>query len=141
MKFTEEQIQQLAAIFDDVITSDSAAVQSAFQRMALLSSLARDDDSEPGPFSTLLKRLDWAEHELKDLRREVQILQGDGKFTFTGGEPVVIDLSQNMASQSYSSGVLDPQVYASSAVDVFLSDFSINPLNLQAITIDPKSTT
>ncbi len=109
MKLTEQQIAELAAIFDDVITSDSVAVQSAFQRLALLSSLARQDKDEPGPFATLVKRLDWAETELKDLRREVQILQSvDGKFSFSG-DPVTVNLSSHMnygaVPSTYSSGI------------------------------------
>lgn len=96
MKLTEQQIAELAAIFDDVITSDSVAVQSAFHRLALLSSLARTDKEEPGPFAMLLKRLDWAESELKDLRRDVQIMQSGRDFSFAG-ENMVVDLGQNMA--------------------------------------------
>ncbi len=110
MKLTEHQIAELAAIFDDVITSDSVAVQSAFQRLALLASLARQEKEEPGPFATLLKRLDWAEHELNDLRRQVQILQNSRDYSFAG-ENVIVDLSNNMNSSSapytytYTSGV------------------------------------
>lgn len=107
MKLSEQQIAELAAIFDDVITSDSVAVQSAFQRLALLSSLARQEKEEPGPFAMLLKRLDWAESELKDLRRDVQIMQSRGDYSFAG-ENVVFDLGQNMNSSNmpyvYSSG-------------------------------------
>ena len=106
MKLSEQQIAELAAIFDDVITSDSVAVQSAFQRLALLSSLARQEKEEPGPFAMLLKRLDWAESELKDLRRDVQIMQSRD-YSFAG-ENSVFGLGQNMNSSNipcvYSTG-------------------------------------
>lgn len=111
MKLTEQQIAELAAIFDDVITSDSVAVQSAFQRLALLSSLARVEKEEPGPFGMLLKRLDWAEHELKDLRRDLQIMQSNRDFSFAG-ENVVIDLGQNMNSSS------TPYVYGADTISI-----------------------
>lgn len=75
MKITNEQIQELAGIFDDIITSDSDAVKSAFQRLAFLSSLARTERDDPGPFTDMVTRLDWMEREMVDLRREVQILQ------------------------------------------------------------------
>jgi hypothetical protein len=75
MKITNEQILELAGIFDDIITSDSDAVQSAFQRLAFLSSLARAEKDEPGPFTDIVTRLDWMEREMVDLRRDVQILQ------------------------------------------------------------------
>ena len=75
MKLTEEQIRELAGIFDDIITSDSDAVKSAFQRLAFLSSLAKTEKEEPGPFTDMVNRLDWMEREIVDLRRDVQILQ------------------------------------------------------------------
>jgi len=130
MKFTEDQIKELAAIFDDVISSDSVAVQSAFQRLALLSSLARKEDAEAGPFATLLKRLDWAETELKDLRRDVQILQSDGKFTLAG-DPMVIDLSQNMASSSLNLTAIDSLTVSQISIldDTWVSNVDITGLN------------
>lgn len=118
MKLTENQIAELAAIFDDVIASDSVAVQSAFQRLALLSSLAREDREEPGPFAMLLKRLDWAEHELKDLRRDLQIMQSNRDFSFAG-ENVVVDLGANMNSSSA------PYTYG-------MDTISITPISLSA---------
>ncbi len=130
MKLTEHQIAELAAIFDDVITSDSVAVQSAFQRLALLSSLARQEKEEPGPFSTLLKRLDWAETELKDLRREVQILQAvDGKFSFTG-DPLTIDLSQNMNSSNTPYTYSSASTYSSGVDTITLSPLDLTDLNV-----------
>ena len=80
MKFTEQQIKELSSIFDDIITSDSEAVQSAFQRLAFLSSLAKQERDEPGPFTDLVKRLDWMEREIVDLRRDVQIVNNGGKL-------------------------------------------------------------
>jgi hypothetical protein len=138
MKLTEQQIAELAAIFDDVITSDSVAVQSAFQRLALLSSLARQEKNEQGPFVTLLKKLDWAEHELKDLRREVQILQSEGKFTFSG-EPTVIDLSNNMASSTFSLPTINTITLSQNPTigdDAWLSNISISGLDI--LNLDDK---
>jgi hypothetical protein len=121
MKLTEQQIAELAAIFDDVITSNSVAVQSAFQRLALLSSLAREEKEEPGPFAQLLKRLDWAEHELKDLRRDLQIMQSNRDFSFAG-ENVVVDLGANMNS----SGA--PYIYG-------MDTINLTPVSLSASDI------
>jgi hypothetical protein len=122
MKLSEQQIAELAAIFDDVITSDSVAVQSAFQRLALLSSLARQEKEEPGPFAMLLKRLDWAESELKDLRRDVQIMQSRGDYSFAG-ENSVFDLGQNMNSSNM------PYVYGT-GTDII----NITPLTASDLT-------
>jgi hypothetical protein len=75
MRFSEQQIVEFARIFDDIITSDSAAVQSAFQRLTLLSALASDDHREPGPFEHLVRQMDWVEGELRSMQRTIQILQ------------------------------------------------------------------
>lgn len=134
MKLTEHQIAELAAIFDDVITSDSVAVQSAFQRLALLSSLARTEKDEPGPFATLLKKLDWAEHELRDLRREVQILQSGRDYSFAG-ENMVVDLGPSMATSG-------PYVYGTGSDTINLSGLntiSISPLDVTTISKLPES--
>lgn len=120
MKLTEQQIAELAAIFDDVITSDSVAVQSAFQRLALLSSLARQDQEQPGPFAQLLKRLDWAESELKDLRRDLQMVR-NRDYSFAG-ENVALDLTANMNS----SGA--PYIYG-------MDTINITPISLSASDI------
>lgn len=113
MKFTETQIRELAGIFDDIITSDSDAVKSAFQRLAFLGSLARTEDSETGPFSDMVARLDWMEREMVELRREVQILQNTISPQDLLSDTISIDLSApsiaagqtyTMASPSYTSG-------------------------------------
>ena len=86
MKFTEEQILEIARVFDDIITSDSVAVHSSFQRLALLSSLAATPKDEPGPFEQLVRQLDWMESEYKELARKVQILE-NGDVVDLRGKP------------------------------------------------------
>ena len=79
MKLTEEQICELAGVFDDIITSDSDAVKSAFHRLAFLSSLAQQTKEEPGPFTDMVSRLDWMEREMTEMKRDIQILQNGGQ--------------------------------------------------------------
>jgi hypothetical protein len=79
MKLTEEQIRELAGIFDDIITSDSDAVKSAFHRLAFLSSLAQQTKEEPGPFTDLVVKLDWMKREMTEMKRDIQILQNSGQ--------------------------------------------------------------
>jgi len=101
MTMTEEQIRELAGIFDDIITSDSDAVKSAFHRLAFLSSLAQQTKEEPGPFSDLITRLDWMERELVEMKRDIQILQNNGQsdmFTDSSGPAdITLNLSGIMA--------------------------------------------
>ena len=77
MRFSEQQIQEFSRMFDDIITSDSVAVRDAFQRLALISALARDEHREPGPFEHLVRQLDWLETEMNHMKRSIQILQNN----------------------------------------------------------------
>lgn len=101
MKFTEEQLRELAGIFDDIITSESEAVKSAFHRLAFLSSLAQQTREEPGPFSDMFTRLDWMERELGDLRRDIQIVSNGGAIKQTEIRPE--DLIINLGGYSVPS--------------------------------------
>jgi len=93
MNITEEQLKQLAGIFDDIITSDSDAVKSAFHRLAFLSSLAQQTKEEPGPFTDLITRLDWMERELVEMKRDIQILQNNGQGDMFTNSPADITLN------------------------------------------------
>lgn len=101
MKITEEQIRELAGIFDDIITSDSDAVKSAFHRLAFLSSLAQQKKEEPGPFSDMIAKLDWMTREMTEMKRDIQILQNNGQsdlFTDSNGPAdMTLNLSGIMA--------------------------------------------
>jgi hypothetical protein len=93
MKITEEQIRELAGIFDDIITSDSDAVKSAFHRLAFLSSLAQHTKEEPGPFTDMVSRLDWMEREMTEMKRDIQILQNNGQSDMFANSPADITLN------------------------------------------------
>lgn len=96
---TEEEILKLAQIFDDIIGSESRAVQEAFQRLTLLATMAKPDNDqfEQGPFARMITGIQVMEQEIKSLRRSVQILENkhgtvsDLKLDLTD---VGIDLSQ-----------------------------------------------
>jgi hypothetical protein len=93
MRFSEQQILEFSRIFDDIITSESAAVQSAFQRLTLLSALASDDHREPGPFEHLVRQLDWVERELNDMKKSIQILYNNSDTNLTKNYDYKIDPS------------------------------------------------
>ena len=95
MKITEEQIRELAGIFDDIITSDSDAVKSAFHRLAFLSSLAQHTKEEPGPFTDMVTRLDWMEREMTEMKRDIQILQNNGQSDMFSDSNITADLTIN----------------------------------------------
>lgn len=93
MKITEEQIRELAGIFDDIITSDSDAVKSAFHRLAFLSSLTQQTKEEPGPFTGMIGKLDWMASEISEMRRDIQILQNNEQSDMFANSPADITLN------------------------------------------------
>lgn len=108
MTMTEEQIRELAGIFDDIITSDSDAVKSAFHRLAFLSSLAQHTKEEPGPFIDMVTRLDWMEREMIEMKRDIQILQNNGQSDmFTDSDsPADITINYGAVNLTGSGGTM-----------------------------------
>ena len=97
MTISEEQMRELAGIFDDIITSDSEAVKSAFHRLAFLSSLARQERDEPGPFTDMVQRLDWMEREMVEMKRDIQILQNNGQSDMFADSDGTTDMTLNLS--------------------------------------------
>jgi hypothetical protein len=97
MKITEEQIRELAGIFDDIITSDSDAVTSAFHRLAFLSSLAQQTPEEPGPFTGMIAKLDWMTREMTEMKRDIQILQNNGQSDMFNESDGTSDITMNLS--------------------------------------------
>jgi hypothetical protein len=109
MKITEDQIRELAGIFDDIITSDSDAVKSAFHRLAFLSSLAQHTKEEPGPFTDMVTRLDWMEREMIEMKRDIQILQNNGQTDMFTDSPADITLNYPSTSTAHTMiGAVSP---------------------------------
>jgi hypothetical protein len=138
MTISEEQMRELAGIFDDIITSDSEAVKSAFHRLAFLSSLARQERDEPGPFTDIVQRLDWMEREMVEMKRDIQILQNDGQLDMIND--INVDLGPfikglNGGSPSYQTmnsiniaplTTSDIITLTSSQTDIFTSNIRID---------------
>jgi hypothetical protein len=133
MTITEEQIRELAGIFDDIITSDSDAVTSAFHRLAFLSSLAQQKNDEPGPFTGMIARLDWMTREMTEMKRDIQILQNNGQSDmFTdSNSPADITLSV------IGSGTMVGSSYHNISIQPLTSNdiLSLGTLDLSTITL------
>ena len=111
MKFSEHQIMEFARIFDDIITSDSATVQSAFQRVSLLSSLAKTESEHPGPFEQLVRQLDWMENQMNMLRREVQVLQNhttSKEYQIDPGQIINLGMQVGQSLNTYNIAAIQP---------------------------------
>jgi hypothetical protein len=101
----EKQLQEVARIFDSIISSPSQAVQEAFRNLTVLATLSRSEDvNTPGPFEKIFDRLGSLEYEVKELRREVQIHNND--FDIKGIDGLqVIDLSDVNMNTTYFSNI------------------------------------
>ncbi len=140
---TEEEILKLAQVFDDIIGSDSRAVQEAFQRLVLLATIGKPDNDnfEQGPFARMITGIQVMEQEIKSLRRSVQILE-NGHYTVSDVKldltDVGIDLSQyNMphvapltASQIKTITITDMGTSPSSAAFSGIDTISIDTYNM-----------
>ena len=69
----DSEIQELAKIFDSIITSPSQAVHDAFRNLTVLATLSKGDNPEAGPFESIMSRIVSLEHDVQTIRREVQI--------------------------------------------------------------------
>jgi hypothetical protein len=138
MKLTEEQIRELAGIFDDIITSDSDAVSSAFHRLAFLSSLAQQTKEEPGPFTDMIAKLDWMTREMTEMKRDIQILQNNGQSDmFTDSDsPADITINYGAVNLTGSGGtMIGGHGYTNIAPLTSNDIVSLNGINLSTITL------
>jgi hypothetical protein len=121
----ESEIVKLARIFDDIIGSDSRAVQEAFQRLVMLSTMAKadNDQHELGPFARIINSVQVLEQEVRSLRRSVQILEN------RAGDDLKIDLSNigiDLDSTPYSSTIPHVAPLTVSQIETFtLTDMNM----------------
>lgn len=137
---TEEEIIKLAEIFDDIIGSDSRAVQEAFQRLVMLATMGKPDNDnfEQGPFARMITGIQIMEAEIKNLRRSVQILENKN---LSGLEGVVsIDLS-NTRIDFGTYGSSTPHVAPLTTIDISsLTGLDMSAMNaVQTVTIADNS--
>lgn len=132
-------LQEIARIFDSIISSPSDAVQSAFKNLVVLARLSQAQDTDAkGPFENIMSRIDSLEHEVRALRREVQINNNTDPYTYKIDDIQVVDLSNMSDSNSVFIGNIDmssitltgatgvsPSSYAWSDETIQISDFNI----------------
>lgn len=115
----ENQLQEIARIFDSIISSPSQAVQEAFKNLTVLATLSQSNvENVPGPFEKIFGQLASLEYQIKELRREVQIQNND--FDIKGIDGLqVVDLSDlnttyfsNIGPITLSGGAVGSDSYA-----------------------------
>jgi len=134
-----KDLQEIARIFDSIISSPSDAVQSAFKNLVVLASLSQAQDTEvKGPFESMMSRVENLEHQMRELRREVQIQNNTDPYTYKIDDIQVIDLNSTMNDSSVFISNIDmssitltgaqgtsPFSYAWSEDTIQISDFNI----------------
>lgn len=134
-----KDLQEIARIFDSIISSPSDAVQSAFKNLVVLASLSQEQTPDTkGPFESMMSRVESLEHQMRELRREVQIQNNTDPYTYKIDDIQVIDLSNMGNANDVFIGNIDmssitltgaqgtsPSSLAWSDETIQISDFNI----------------
>ena len=121
----EDKLLELSNIFDDILSSPSAAVQEAFQRLAFLATLSKEtENATEGPFSSMYHTIMQLNQEVRELRRSVQILENQNNNTGTYS----IDLSGDIINIGNITMLTGTPVY-----NPVYDTYTIPPLTTQDI--------
>lgn len=101
-----DELLQLAEMFDTIVNSNNPAVQRSLQYTAVLAKLADEkQNSEDGPFVKMFSMMQELRTEMSSLRRSVQILEnnrsGDSYYT----TPYQLDPIIDIANLNMNSGI------------------------------------
>ena len=117
-----DELMQLAEMFDSIVNSDNPAVQRSLQYTAVLAKLAEEKQNMEGPFLKMFRTVNELREEMQSLRRSVQILENNS------GSYSIVDLNMN----SGMSALTTVQISALTGIDAF----TVEPLSISDITID-----
>ena len=84
------QMQEIIAILDQALISDTPAVISALQNLILVASISQQKSTKVGPYEKLTKQVNQTERMIDELHRRLHRL-----------EEVVADYSSQRARNSY----------------------------------------
>jgi hypothetical protein len=117
-----DELMQLAEMFDSIVNSDNPAVQRSLQYTAVLAKLAEEKQNMEGPFLKMFRTVNELREEMQSLRRSVQILENNS------GAYSIVDLNMN----SGMGALTTVQISALTGIDAF----TVEPLSISDITID-----
>ena len=116
-----DDIQRLAEMFDTIISSPSQAVQDAFRNLTVLATLGKPNDTEVGPFTKLLDRLEQLEYQMRELRKDVQIQQASEYDFKISDDNMQIDWTNQLGNSA--------DIITISSGDGFLANIATIDLN------------
>lgn len=118
-----DDIQRLAEMFDTIISSPSQAVQDAFRNLTVLATLGKPNDTEVGPFTRLLDRLENLEYQMRELRKDVQIQQASEYDFKISDDNMQIDWTNQLGN---SADIITISSGDGSLVDISTLDLTLS---------------
>lgn len=124
---SEQEIEQLAEMFDTIVHSTNPAVQRSLQHTALLANLASEQENGfSGPFATMLGTLRRMQDEIKTLKRSVQILENNRTDPYPYYSPSAADYAS-----AGLNALTTAQITALTAVDtISLGNITLTPIDM-----------
>jgi predicted acyl esterase len=117
-----KELQQIAEMFDTIISSPNQAVQDAFRNLTVLATLGKPAEEQAGPFATLLDRLDQLEYHMRELRKDVQIQQAS-EYDFNVSDA---NMQVDWTNQLGGSDVITISTDSGSLIDISTLDLDFS---------------
>jgi len=70
---TDQELEQLADLFDQAMTSDNPTVKRAFRNLLMVAAIDNPDNAHPGPMRDLLNRVNRLETRISQLEQHQPI--------------------------------------------------------------------
>lgn len=124
-----DELIQLAEMFDSIVNSDNPAVQRSLQYTAVLAKLAEEKQNMEGPFLKMFRTINELREEMQSLRRSVQILENNsGSYTNIWNTSTV-DLNMNSGMGALTTAQI-------ASLTLTGDTFTLEPVSISDITID-----
>jgi len=121
----DKELQQIAEMFDTIISSPSQAVQDAFRSLTVLATLGKSEHAETGPFEKLFERLENLEYQMRELRKDVQIQQASEYDFKISDDNMQIDWANQINQIGGSADVITISSSTGSLIDVSTLDLNL----------------
>jgi len=123
-----DELMQLAEMFDSIVNSDNPAVQRSLQYTAVLAKLAEEKQNTEGPFLKMFRIVNDLREEMSSLRRSVQILENNSGSYTNNWNASTVDLNMNSGIDVLTT----TQIVSLIGVD----PFPVESISMSDITID-----
>jgi hypothetical protein len=121
-----DELMQLAEMFDTIVNSDNPAVQRSLQHTLVLAKLAEEKQNLEGPFLKMFRMVDELRGEMQSLRRSVQILENNSD-PYKSLHTSIVDLNMNSGVPALST----VQISAlTTGTDTFSDTFTLEPISI-----------